>query len=177
LKLYGNLTIEETARPLLRILDSGGPNEYKDTGSGEWIDGFSGENIDKTLGDISGDSRNWYAELAITIRKLIEAEQNTAGTRNDKLTAVSNRFYRGDIADDLVEWYIERGGFLRKEDLAEHVTRVEDPVAITYRGHTVFKCDTWTQVPYLNQTLRLLEGYNLKKMGFLSPDYIHVVTE
>ena len=177
LKLYGNLTIEETARPLLRILDSGGPNEYKDTGSGEWIDGFSGENIDKTLGDISGDSRNWYAELAITIRKLIEAEQNTAGTRNDKLKAVSNRFYRGDIADDLVEWYIERGGFLRKEDLAEHVTRVEDPVAITYRGHTVFKCDTWTQVPYLNQTLRLLEGYNLKKMGFLSPDYIHVVTE
>ena len=177
MKLYGNLTIEETARPLLRILDSGGPNEYKDTGSGEWIDGFSGENIDKTLGDISGDSRNWYAELAITIRKLIEAEQNTAGTRNDKLKAVSNRFYRGDIADDLVEWYIERGGFLRKEDLAEHVTRVEDPVAITYRGHTVFKCDTWTQVPYLNQTLRLLEGYNLKKMGFLSPDYIHVVTE
>lgn len=177
LKLYGNLTFEETAMPLLRILDSGGPNEYRDTGSGEWIDGISGENIDKELGDISGDNRSWYAELAITIRKLIEAEQNAEGSRNDKLTAVSDRFYRGDIADELVEWYIERGGFLRKQDLAEHVTRVEDPVAITYRGHTVYKCDTWTQGPYLSQTLRLLEGYNLKKMGFLSPDYIHVVTE
>jgi len=177
LKLYGNLTFEETAMPVLRILDSGGPNEYRDTGSGEWIDGISGKSIDKTLVDISGEGRSWYADLAVTIRKLIEAEQNAEGSRNDKLTAVSDRFYRGDIADDLVEWYIERGGFLRKQDLAEHVTRVEDPVAITYRGHTVYKCDTWTQGPYLSQTLRLLEGYDLGKMGFLSPDYIHVVTE
>lgn len=177
LKLYGNLTFEETATPLLRILDAGGPNEYKDTGSGELIDGISGKRIDETLGDISGDSRSWYKELAVTIRKLIEAEQNATGSRIDKLTAVSDRFYRGDIADDLVEWYTERGGFLRKQDLAEHVTRVEDPVTITYRDHTVYKCDTWTQGPYLSQTLRLLEGYNLDKMGFLSPDYIHVVTE
>lgn len=177
LKLYGNLSFEQTAMPLLRILDSGSSNEYKDTGSGELIDGISGKSIDETLGDISGDSRSWYADLAITIRKLIEAEQNTEGSRNDKLTAVSDRFYRGDIADDLVEWYVERGGFLRKQDLAEHVTHVEDPVAIGYRGHTVYKCDTWTQGPYLSQSLRLLEGYDLKRMEFLSPDYVHVVTE
>ena len=177
LKLYGKLSFEQTAGPLLRILDEGGPNEYRDTGSGQWIDGVSGKTIDHRIANISGEGRSWYAELAFTTRKLIEAEQNVKGSRIEKLSAVSDRFYRGDIADELVKWYIERGSFLRKKDLAEHVTRVEDPVAITYRGHTVYKCDTWTQGPYLSQTLRLLDGYDLKKMGFLSPDYIHVVTE
>jgi len=48
---------------------------------------------------------------------------------------------------------------------------------VEYRGYTVCKCDTWTQGPYLCQTLRLLEGFDLKKMGHLSADYIHVLAE
>ena len=34
-----------------------------------------------------------------------------------------------------------------------------------------------TQGPYLSQTLRLLEGFDLKKMGFNSAGYIHTVIE
>lgn len=177
LKLYGNLSFEQTAEPMLKILDAGGKNEYRDSGSGELIDGISGKSIDKSISYLSGEGRSWYSDLAVTMRKLVEAEQNTIGSREQKLQAVSDRFYRGDIADELVDWYIERGGFLRKRDLAEHVTHVEDPVEISYRGYKVLKCDTWTQGPYLSQTLRLLEGYDLKNMGYLSPDYIHVVTE
>ena len=74
-------------------------------------------------------------------------------------------------------WYRKHGGLLRKEDLAAHRTWVEKPVTIDYRGYTVCKAGPWTQGPYLSQTLRLLEGYNLREMGHLSPDYIHVVTE
>lgn len=177
LKLYGNLSFEETAQPLLAILDNGGPNYYRDTGSGKRIDGISGKEVDAKVYKKAGEGRSWYSELAITIRRLIDAEKMKEGTREQKLQAVSDRFYRGDIADELVDWYIERGGFLRKEDLANHKTHVEDPIEIKYRDHTVYKCDTWTQGPYLSQTLRLLEGYNLNKMGFLSPDYIHVVIE
>jgi gamma-glutamyltranspeptidase/glutathione hydrolase len=177
LKLYGTRSFEQTAAPMLRILDAGGPNWYKDTGGGDWVDGLSGEQIDEGIFNLAGEGRNWYADLAKTIRRLIEAEQKITGNREQKLQAVSDRFYRGDIADELAAWYVERGGFLRKRDLAEHVTRVEDPVTITYRGHTVYKCDTWTQGPYLSQTLKLLEGFDITAMGFLSPDYIHVVTE
>jgi gamma-glutamyltranspeptidase/glutathione hydrolase len=177
LKLYGTLSFEQVAAPLLTLLDSGGPNWYRDTGSGDYIDGISGKEIDQGIYDVAGQDRSWYSELAVTIRKLIEAERSQSGTREQKLQAVANRFYRGDIADDLVAWYIERGGFLRKGDLANHITRIEDPVEIDYRGYTIYKCDTWTQGPYLSQTLRLLEGFDLKKMGFLSTDYIHVVVE
>src|SRR5262249_22959112 len=85
--------------------------------------------------------------------------------------------YRGDIADALEAWYIEKGGFLRKGDLAAHKTPVVDPLTTAYRGYTVYKAGPLTQGPYLLQTLRLLEGFDLKKIGFNSADYIHTVIE
>jgi gamma-glutamyltranspeptidase/glutathione hydrolase len=177
LQRYGTNSFEQVVAPALALLDAGGPNWYRDTGSGDTLDGLSGKKIDAKLLLADHGGRSWYADLARTFRKLVEAEQSAAGAREAKLQAVSDRFYRGDIADELVAWYIERGGFLRKRDLAQHVTRVEEPVAINYRGYTVYKCDTWTQGPYLSQTLRLLEGFDLKRMGFLSADYVHVVIE
>ncbi len=130
-----------------------------------------------TLALLDKGGRHWYAALAVTLRKLVEAEKNRAGTREEKLLAARDRFYKGDVADELEAWYIATGAFLRKRDLAAHVTLVEDPVAVNYRGYTVYKCGTWTQGPVLCQTLRLLEGFDLKKMSHLSANYIHVVTE
>jgi len=126
---------------------------------------------------LDAGGKDWYPNLAKTFRRLIETEKKTRGNRRRKLQAARDRFYKGDIADELVAWYVENGGFLRKEDLAAHKTRVEKPVRVNYRGYTVCKCDTWTQGPYLCQTLRLLEGFDLKEMGHLSADYVHVLTE
>lgn len=161
LKLYGTKSFREVVQPTLAILDAGGPTWYIDTSNRQKIE----------------TGKNWQADLAATFRKLVEAEQEAAGSRERRLQAVADRFYRGDIADALERWYIEKGGFLRKADLAAHKTRVEDPVTAVYRGYTVYKCGPWTQGPYLLQTLRLLEGFDLKAMGFLAADYIHVVTE
>jgi gamma-glutamyltranspeptidase/glutathione hydrolase len=126
---------------------------------------------------LDSGEKDWYENLALTFRKLVETEKETPGGRQEKLQATRDRFYKGDIADELVAYYIKNGGFLRKADLATHVTRVENPVKVQYRGYTICKCDTWTQGPYLCQTLRLLEGFDLRKMGHLSADYIHVLTE
>ncbi|MHC4402646.1 MAG: gamma-glutamyltransferase, partial [Planctomycetota bacterium] len=130
-----------------------------------------------TLELLDAGERPWHADLAVTLRKLVEAERNAAGTREEKLTAARDRFYTGDVADELEAWYVATGAFLRKRDLAAHKTVVEDPVSVRYRGYTVYKCGPWTQGPVLCQTLRLLEGFDLKGMGHLSADYIHVVTE
>lgn len=161
LKLYGTKSFEQVVQPTLAILDAGGPSWYIDTGSGERIE----------------TGVKWQADLAVTFRKLVESEKATKGTRAQKLQAVSDRFYRGDIADALEAWYMEKGGFLRKLDLAAHKTPVVDPLSITYRGYTVYKAGPLTQGPYLLQTLRLLGGFDLKKMGFNSADYIHTVIE
>jgi gamma-glutamyltranspeptidase / glutathione hydrolase len=161
LKVYGTKSFEEVVQPTLAILDAGGPTWYIDTGSGQRIE----------------TGVHWQADMAVTFRKLVDAEKSAHGTREQKLQAVSDRFYRGDIAAALEAWYIEKGGFLRQSDLAAHKTPVVDPLKTTYRGYTVYKAGPLTQGPYLSQTLRLLEGFDLKKMGFNSADYIHTVIE
>src|SRR5207248_9622893 len=120
LKLYGPKSFEEVAKPTVAILDAGGPTWYIDTGSREKIE----------------TGVHWLADIAMTFRKLVESEKAAKGTRQQKLQAVSDRFYRGDIADALEAWYIEKGGFLRKADLTTHKTPVVDPVKATYRGYT-----------------------------------------
>jgi len=159
LRLYGTKSFEEAVMPTLKLLETG--------------------KLDDRATFVP--RRNWNAELAAnlaaTLRKCVEAEQNATGSREQKLIAARDRFYKGDIADELEAWYIETGSFLRKRDLAAHETLLEDPVSVNYRGYTVYKCGPWTQGPYLCQTLRLLEDRRLKEMGRLSADYIHVVTE
>ena len=130
-----------------------------------------------TLKILDQGGEDWYDELAITIRKLIERESNYKGSRKDKLKASRDRFYRGDIAKELVNYYKKGGSFLKLRDLREHRTLIEDPVSIKYRGYTILKCGTWTQGPYLSQALKILEGFDLKSMGHLSGDYIHVLAE
>ena len=161
LKQYGTISFEEAVQPTLALLDGGGPSWYIDTSDGSRIE----------------TGRNWQADLARTLRKLVEAEQKTKGNRDARLQAVADRFYRGDIADELEAWYRSQGGFLRKRDLAAHRTYIEDPVSLDYRGFQVLKCGPWTQGPFLLEGLRLLQGFDLKKMGLLSADYIHTVTE
>ena len=133
--------------------------------------------VTPTLALLDAGHESWHAPLAITLRKLVEAERTATGTREQKLTAARDRFYLGDVADELEAWYIDTGAFLRKPDLAAHTTLVEDPVSVNYRGYTVYKCGPWTQGPVLCQNLRLLQGYDLQSMGHLSADHIHVVTE
>ena len=150
LKRYGTMSFEEIIAPVLALLDAG--------------------------------EDDWHPNLARTLRKLVEEEHLTSGSREEKLQAASDRFYgrntyRNDIAEELEAFYIAKGGFLRREDLATHITTIEDPVTVSYRGYTVCKCGPWTQGPYLCQALRLLENFDVKAMGYLSADYVHVVTE
>jgi gamma-glutamyltranspeptidase/glutathione hydrolase len=161
LQQYGTLSFAETVMPTIELLESGQ---------------IVSSAIRYSLSAVSEDT-SWYSDLARTFRKLIEAEERCKGSRSEKLRAVSDRFYRGDIADSLVNWYRETGAFLTAEDLARHVTEVEEPVSVNYKGYTVYKTHTWTQGPVMLEALRLIENFDLKQYGYLSPQYIHVVTE
>ena len=161
LQLYGTRTFAEAVMPTLNLLESGK---------------IISSAFKYSLSEVSSDT-SWYLDLAGTLRKLIEAEELCKGDRVKKLDAVSSRFYRGDIADSLVAWYKEKGAFLTKEDLANHVTEDEEAVSVNYKGYTVYKANTWTQGPVMLQALRLIENFDLKKYGYMSPQYIHIVTE
>lgn len=141
-----------------------------------------GEIVAPVLALLDAGTEDWQPKLAHTLRRMVEEEAQTPGTREERLQAACDRFYgrhpeRNDIAEELEAFYVEKGGFLRREDLAAHRTLIEEPVSVDYRGYRVYKCGPWTQGPYLCQALRLLEGFDLEAMGHMSADYIHVVAE
>ena len=116
--------------------------------------------------------------LANLFRRLLEAESGARkGGREAGLHAAVERFYRGDIAREIVAHSDAHGGLLALEDLAAFTTRIEEPVSRTYRGATVFKCGPWSQGPVFLQQLALLEGFDLGAMGHNSAAYLHTLIE
>jgi gamma-glutamyltranspeptidase/glutathione hydrolase len=89
-------------------------------------------------------------DLAATLRKLVEAEAQAlqAGkNRKQAIYAAYDRFYKGDIAAELVRSVKEQGGLFTMDDLAKWQVRIEEPVSTTYRGIAVYKLTTWVQGP------------------------------
>ena len=117
-------------------------------------------------------------DLAATLRKLVEAEQQALAAgknRKEAIYAANDRFYKGDIAREIARSVKEEGGLITAEDLANWQVRVEEPVKITYRGIEVYKLTHWTQGPAMLQALNILEHFDLKAMGYNSARYIHAI--
>ena len=117
-------------------------------------------------------------QLAATLRKLVAAEKAAlaAGrSRKEAIYAAQERFYRGDIAKDLVAGVRAQGGLFTEADLARWKVILEEPVSTTYKGIDVYKLTAWTQGPVMLQTLNILENFDLKAMGYNSARYIHTV--
>jgi gamma-glutamyltranspeptidase/glutathione hydrolase len=119
----------------------------------------------------------WHPLLARSMRRLITAESEGGDDRSRGLHLAADYFYRGPLARELANWCEQNDGLIRFADLATHITRVEQPVSVDYRGHQVFKCGSWTQGPALLATLRLLEGYDLAALGHNRPETIHLTIE
>ena len=117
-------------------------------------------------------------DLAATLRKLVDTEQQAlqAGkSRKDAIMAAYDRFYRGDIAQEIVRSTQEQGGLITMADLANWKVYLEEPVMTTYKGIEVYKLTTWVQGPAMLQALNILENTDVKAMGYNSPRYMHAV--
>ena len=117
-------------------------------------------------------------DLAATLRKLVEAEQRALAAgknRKEAIYAAYERFYRGDIAEEIARGVKEDGGLITAQDLANWKVRIEEPVKTNYRGVEVYKLTHWTQGPAMLQALNILENFDLKGMGFNSARYINTV--
>ncbi|WP_296702720.1 gamma-glutamyltransferase, partial [Algoriphagus sp.] len=117
-------------------------------------------------------------DLYITLSKLVEAEKEAlaAGkSRKEAIYAAYDRFYKGDIAKEIVRGTREQGGLFTEADLANWKVKIEEPLHVNYKGIDVYKLQEWTQGPALLQSLNILENFDLKSMGYNSAKYIHTV--
>jgi gamma-glutamyltranspeptidase/glutathione hydrolase len=117
-------------------------------------------------------------DLHATLTKLIEAERAAlaaGSSRKEAIMAAYDRFYRGDIAEEIVRGVREAGGLFTEQDLANWRVHIEEPVSTEYKGIEVFKLTHWVQGPVLLQTLNILEPLNVGRMGYNSARYIHTL--
>jgi gamma-glutamyltranspeptidase / glutathione hydrolase len=117
-------------------------------------------------------------DLAATLRKLVDAEQQAlkrGKSRKEAIYAAYDRFYKGDIAQELARGTQEQGGLITTDDLARWQVKTEEPVMTNYRGIDVYKLTVWTQGPSMLQALNILENFDLKPMGYNSARYIHTL--
>lgn len=117
-------------------------------------------------------------DLYQTLAKLVETEKAALKgkkSRKEAIYAANERFYKGDIAKEIVRGTREQGGLFNEADLANWKVKIEEPLYVNYKGIDVYKLQEWTQGPALLQSLNILENFDLKSMGYNSANYINTV--
>jgi gamma-glutamyltranspeptidase/glutathione hydrolase len=122
-------------------------------------------------------SRLRQENLSRTIGRMIDAERDFQGTRDAKLQAAHDCFYRGSIAADIVRFHEKHDGFMKTEDLANFSVPVEDSISCSYGEYEIHSCDVWCQGITLLETFKILEGIDLAAMGHNSPQYLHTIAQ
>ena len=191
LRLYGTMSFEQVVTPALELAEGGFPIPAT-------LQSALARTGDSLIGDSDGDGR-WPStsavffpsgrrpdigdiliqkDLARTFYRLIEVERDHAGQgREVALQAARDYFYRGDIAEEIVQFVQKEGGLLTMEDLAEFSVGVETPPSIDYKGIQVYACGPWCQGPMNLHALKILEGFDLRGMGHNTAAYAHTVLE
>ena len=123
--------------------------------------------------------RFFQTDLANSIQYMADEERAAAakGGRETGLAAARAAFYRGDIAQKIVAYHAENGGWLAAEDLAGYRSEVEKPLSVRFGDLEIRGCGPWCQGPVLLQTLKLLDGIDLRDLGHNTPAYIHTLIE
>jgi len=86
-------------------------------------------------------------------------------------------FYEGEIAEQIVAYSNEVGGFFTMADFANHTSEWVEPISTTYRGLSVWELPPNPQGLAALEMLNILEGFDLAAMGRSSTDFWHVMVE
>ncbi|HYM70220.1 MAG TPA: gamma-glutamyltransferase family protein [bacterium] len=97
--------------------------------------------------------------------------------REASIRAARDYFYLGPPAEAISRYCAETGGLMTREDLREYRVRFEPSVAVDVWGYSVHTCGPWSQGPVIAQALRLVEGFDLRKLVHNGPEYLHLVLE
>jgi gamma-glutamyltranspeptidase/glutathione hydrolase len=87
-------------------------------------------------------------------------------------------FYKGRTAELIEQEMQKGGGLITRDDLARYKAVWRDPIRFTYRGNTVISMPPPSSGGVtMAEMLKILEAYDLRSAGFLSPRYVHLFTE
>ena len=99
--------------------------------------------------------------------------------RSYRLLAQEGRdaFYRGPLGKAATDYVQRCGGVLSMEDLQQHHSDWVEPISVKYRGYDVYEFPPNTQGIAALEMLNILEGYDLRSLGYQSAEYLHLLLE
>ena len=104
-------------------------------------------------------------------------QKDLAGTLRKISEGGFDAFYKGEIAEAIVDYVQAHGGVITMEDMAGYDVVWRQPYRTTYRGYDVVAAPPPTSGIHVLQQLNIVEGYDLNRMGYHSADALHVMIE
>jgi gamma-glutamyltranspeptidase/glutathione hydrolase len=164
LERHGTMPLSEVLKPAIEYAEQGFP--VSEIIAAEWRE------LEELLQDTSflidhhapraGEIfRN--PELARTLRAIAEGGRDA--------------FYRGPLAEMIAQHVQSLGGFLSVDDLAQHTSTWDEPIATEYHGVKVVECPPNGQGSVALLALNILEGVDLLSLGYGSTAYYHHLLE
>ena len=188
LERYGTISLEDAIEPALTIAE-GGYHLYKHQKS--LLDHQQEEILKfpynvhfwyqhgvglQQLGDLMVNR-----DLGKLIRYMIDAERTalaSGASRSESIRVARDAFYKGAPARAASKFFSTfDDGLITYDDLAHYKGTWMPPLRTNFHGYEVNVCDGWSQGPRLILFLNMLENYDLKSLGYNTPEYIHLVSQ
>ncbi len=170
-KKYGKLTRQQVMAPAIKLAREGFVLTRADT-----------DILDTTVKRFRQDPESARIFLRKNGEALQPGDRLVQTDLADTLAAISekgpNAFYQGKIPQAVEAAAKKSGGILTATDFANYKITETAPITCSYRGYKFVSSPPPSSGGVtLCETLNVLEGYDLKNMGFNSAAYIHTLTE
>jgi gamma-glutamyltranspeptidase len=86
-------------------------------------------------------------------------------------------FYEGEVAREIVRWSRAHDGLVAEEDFRAQRAGWGEPLAMSYRGVTLYETPPPTQGLSVLQMLQLIEPFDVGAMDYLGPDHVHLLVQ
>jgi gamma-glutamyltranspeptidase/glutathione hydrolase len=169
LEKFGKLKREQVLAPAIELAERGFVVS-------ENLEGVLRSNV-KRLQAFPSSAAVWFRDGKPLRMGDVVVRENLGQTLRRIAAQGRDGFYKGPVAQRLVEYLGQNGGILELADLADFEAELTRPLHVRYRGYDVYGVGLPTQSPVMLEALQILEGFDLKAMGHNSTDYIHHVTE
>jgi gamma-glutamyltranspeptidase/glutathione hydrolase len=173
---FGRKPMAELLAPAIRAARDGAPiPQYIAYGWAQNLRRFEGELAAGRLQEFDNARRTYFTD--VPDGHSLFRNPDLANTLELIAQGGRDAYYRGPIAHTIDRYMRRIGGWLRYEDFAAHQGEWVDPVCAPYRDVQVCELPPNSQGVVALQTLRILDGFNLRDMGFLSADSLHTQIE
>ncbi len=169
LEKYGSLPLKKVLEPAIYYAENGFPVT-------EIIQRSWKEN-EKKLSGHPDIKKTYLIDGRVPEVGEIFFQKNLARTLKVLSEGSREAFYRGEIAEKIVKFSDENGGHLTKKDFADHTSTWVEPIAVDYKGYTLYECPPNGQGIAALEMLNILENVNLKSLGHNSAKYLHYLIE